>query len=359
MHGSHVATTLANPITCSACHTAPTGSVLADAAHVDGDGIAEVVFGAVARTGGAAATYTRASDTSASCAATYCHGAFSGGLSATMEWTSTAQVGCTSCHGSPPPAPHPARAGYADRSTHGYEANLTGLASCKGCHGADLTGASGPACSSCHATVVASWETSCTFCHGTVSTGRASPPVDIQGRSVTTNVSVGVHASHVGTTIANAVACAECHPARTESVVADVGHMDGNGVAEVAFGTIAKTGGALPTYTRTSATSASCASTYCHGKFSGGANSGLGATMTWTSTTQVGCTSCHGRPPSTGDHGTHSSRSCGDCHGSGYTTSAVVKATHLDGIEQVGNRVTSYNRTTRSCSSSCHGTRTW
>jgi predicted CxxxxCH...CXXCH cytochrome family protein len=392
VHGSHVATTLATPLSCTACHAARTGSILTDAEHVDGDGIAEVVFGAVARTGGAAATYTRASGTSASCATTYCHGAFAGGLSATMEWTSTEQVGCTSCHGSPPPAPHPANtgcgtchagytqttvnrathvdgilqvtsnhvAGYADRTKHGYEVNLTGLASCKGCHGADLSGASGRACSSCHAAAgIASWDTSCTFCHGTVSTGRASPPVDIRGRTVATNVSVGVHASHVGTTIATAVACVQCHPAHTTSVITDATHVDGNGLAEVVFGTVAKTGGALPKYTRTSATSATCANVYCHGKFSGGANSGQGATVSWTSTTQVGCTSCHGRPPSTGDHGKHSGRSCGDCHGVGYTTSAVVKATHLDGIEQVGNRVSSYDRATRSCTTSCHSRETW
>jgi predicted CxxxxCH...CXXCH cytochrome family protein len=250
-------------------------------------------------------------------------------------------------------------AGYGAATAHGTEVNLNGMASCKTCHGADLSGGSGRACSSCHAATVAGWDTSCTFCHGTASTGRASPPVDIQGRSAATNVSVGVHASHVGTTIANAVACSECHPARTASVVTDTAHVDGNGIAEVAFGTLARTGGAAPTYTRTSATSATCASTYCHGRFSGGANSGQGATVNWTSTTQVGCTSCHGRPPSTGDHGRHSGRSCGDCHGVGYTTSAVVKATHLDGIEQVGNRIRTYNRSTRSCTSSCHGTETW
>jgi predicted CxxxxCH...CXXCH cytochrome family protein len=251
-------------------------------------------------------------------------------------------------------------AGYADRTLHGYEVNLGGLATCKTCHGADLSGGSGRACASCHeAAGIASWDTSCTFCHGTPATGRASPPVDVQGRSATTNVSVGVHASHVGTTIANAVACTECHPARGGSVIADATHLDGDGVAEVVFGPLATRGGAAARYTRTSATSATCASTYCHGRFSGGANSGQGATVSWTSTTQVGCTSCHGRPPSTGDHGRHSGRSCGDCHGVGYTTSAVVKATHMDGVEQVGNRITSYSPATRSCSSTCHGRETW
>jgi predicted CxxxxCH...CXXCH cytochrome family protein len=390
-HASHVGTLLANPIGCAQCHPARTASVLTDTGHVDGNGIAEVAFGTIATTGGAAATYTRTSDTSASCATTYCHGAFSGGLHATMSWTSTAQVGCTSCHGAPPPAPHTTStacgschpgytqttvnrathvdgilqvtsnhaAGYASATAHGTDAKLQGLAGCKSCHGADLNGASGPSCTACHASAgFSTWATSCTFCHGSRTTGRANPPQDIRNATATTSVTVGVHENHMASTIAN-VACAECHPARTASVVTDAAHVDGNGRAEVAFGTIARTGNVTPTYTRVSGTSATCAATYCHGRFTGGANSGQGATVNFTSTTQVGCTSCHGRPPNTGEHGEHSGRSCGDCHGVGYTTSAVVKATHIDGIKQIGNRITSYNRTTRSCSSSCHGSETW
>jgi predicted CxxxxCH...CXXCH cytochrome family protein len=392
VHASHVGTLLANPIACAECHPARSGSVLADPAHVDGNGMAEVAFGPLATAASAAPTYARASDTSASCAATYCHGSFGGGANATMQWTSADEVGCTSCHGAPPPAPHststdcgschtgytqtsvqrathvdgllqvtsPHLAGWSSPASHGYDVNLNGLSSCKGCHGADLNGGSASSCTACHASAgFAAWDTTCTFCHGSTATGRANPPVDVRGRTPTTNVSVGVHEAHATTGIANPIACAECHPARTASVVADAGHVDGNGIAEIAFGTIARTGNVTPTYTRTSATSATCASTYCHGRFSGGVNSGQGATVGWTSTTQVGCTSCHGRPPSTGNHGDHSGRSCGDCHGVGYTTSAVVKATHIDGIEQVGNRITSYNRTTRSCSSNCHGSETW
>ncbi len=390
-HASHVGTTLANPIACGQCHPARTASVITDAAHVDGDGIAEVVFGTIAKTGGTTATYTRASDTSASCSAVYCHGAFSGGANATMDWTGTVQVGCTSCHGAPPPSPHTSSTacgschagytqttvnrathvdgilqvtsnhptGYADKTRHGYDANLQGLSGCKGCHGADLNGGTGPSCTTCHASAgFSNWATNCTFCHGSRTTGRQNPPVDIQGRSGTTNVSVGVHEAHATTAIANAIACTECHPARSASVVTDTGHMDGNGIAEIAFGTIARTGGAVPTYTRTSATAATCASTYCHGKFTGGANNGSGATMGWTSTTQVGCTSCHGLPPSTGKHSNHSGRSCGDCH-PGYTTSSVNRTTHLNGTKQVGNKITSWNATTHTCSSSCHGSRTW
>ena len=101
---------------------------------------------------------------------------------------------------------------------------------------------------------------------------------------------------------------------------------------------------------------ATCASTYCHGRFTGGANAGAGATMSWTSTAQVTCTSCHGAPPATGQHGRHSGRSCGDCH-PGYTTTAVNAATHVNGSKQIGNRIISL--VNRTCTNSCHGNETW
>jgi len=108
-----------------------------------------------------------------------------------------------------------------------------------------------------------------------------------------------------------------------------------------------------PVYTRTSPTQASCAASYCHGNFAGGPN----ATMSWTSTVQVTCTSCHGLPPSTGHHANHSARSCGDCH-PGYTRTSVAVASHIDGAKQVGNLVTSWNPATRGCVG-CHGADTW
>jgi predicted CxxxxCH...CXXCH cytochrome family protein len=398
-HGAHVGATLANPIACTACHPARSGSVLADAGHTDGDGVAEITFGGIATTAGATPTYTRASDTSSSCAATYCHGRFAGGANATVSWTSTEDLGCTSCHGSPPPSPHPTStacgtchagytqttvnpathvdgilqitsnhtAGYADAAVHGKEVNLNGMASCKTCHGADLSGGSGRACSSCHeAAGVASWDTSCTFCHGSRTTGRANPPQDIRGTTATTSVTVGVHESHATSAIAN-VGCADCHPARTSSVIGDAAHVDGNGLAEIQFGAIARTGNVSPTYTRVSATSATCASTYCHGKFTGG----RAATVSFTSTTQVTCTSCHYGPPSTGKHSKHSSKAkCFNCHNAvvSSTSTIVDKSLHVNGAKNVKFGGTYYSKTvtgtwnpsTRTCSSlSCHSSESW
>ncbi len=370
-HDAHVATALTTPLACTECHPDRAGSnVLTDAAHVDGDGRAEVVLGARA---GAAASYARASDTSATCSSTYCHGA--GGI----EWTGTTALGCTSCHGAPPPAPHvsstscgschpgytattvdpathlngaversgPHAAGYSSPTAHGYEVNRVGLASCKGCHGTALA-----SCNACHGGTA--WQTSCTFCHGTSPSGPASPPVDTQGRSATANVSVGVHASHVGTTMGRPVACTECHPDRAGSnVVTDAAHVDGDGVAEVAFGSLATTGGAAAVYTRVSGISATCGSTYCHGRFTGGANGGSGATPSWTSTAQVTCTSCHGNPPSTDRHSTHtgSEFSCSNCHRHGGFDPA-----HVNGVEDVALLAGTFAPTTRTCSSfTCHG----
>ncbi|HET8538899.1 MAG TPA: CxxxxCH/CxxCH domain-containing protein [Anaeromyxobacter sp.] len=397
-HAAHVGADLSSPIACGACHPARAASVVTDAAHLDGDGVAEVTFGALARTGGAAPTYARAGETSATCASTYCHGAFAGGARASPEWTSTAPLGCTSCHGAPPAAPHPANAscgschtgytatsvrpethvdgilqvtsnhpaGYAAATVHGTQVNTGGFAGCTTCHGADLAGGSGPSCSTCHAAVAADWTTSCTFCHGSRTTGRANPPQDIRNGVATTNVSVGTHESHATSTIA-VVACGVCHPARAGSVVADAAHVDGNGRAEIAFSGVARTGNVTPTYTRTSSTSASCANTYCHGNFSGGRR----ATVSFTSTTEVTCTSCHSSPPSTGKHSTHASRAkCFNCHNAVVNSSnAIVDRTlHQNGAKNVkfggtynSRTVTgTWNPTTRSCSSlSCHGSETW
>jgi predicted CxxxxCH...CXXCH cytochrome family protein len=382
-HQKHLAGgSIGKALACTDCHaTLPT-----DLSHVDGT--AQVTFGAGAIRGGATPTWNGTS------CANYCHGSTldAGGSLTTPAWTGGAsQAACGTCHAAPPPAPHTTStacggchtgytatavnpslhlngvldasgsshpAGWSAKEQHGYGANKQGLSGCKSCHGTNLdgVGGSGPSCATCHASAgIASWQTSCTFCHGSRTSGASNPPVDTQGGSAATNVSVGVHASHVNTTLAAKIGCVQCHPDRTgSSVITDAGHIDGNGIAEVAFGTLAKTGAVTPVYTRTSATSATCASTYCHGNFVGGAN----ATPSWTSTTQVGCTSCHGAPPSIGAKSHHAFRACGDCHVS-YTSSAANATLHLNGRKDVGNRITTYSTATRTCTNSCHGSETW
>jgi predicted CxxxxCH...CXXCH cytochrome family protein len=367
------------PITCAECHDVP-----ASAGH--SNGVVEVPLGgALARADGAVPAWN-----GATCSGVYCHGAtLVDGPGTTPSFASVASVGCGSCHGTPPSshdasstscsACHPGTVqangeldlanglhlngklevdrmhpdGWVAKEQHGYGANARGLAGCKSCHGPDLDGGSvGVSCTACHTSAgQPGWATSCTFCHGDRQTGRTSPPVDTQGRSVATDVSVGVHASHVAPTITAPLACGECHPARAESVITDAAHVDGDAQAEVAFGGLARTGGAAATYLRTSATSASCSSVYCHGEFTGGSS----AAPSWTSTTQATCTSCHGAPPSTGLHSTHRSYSCAECHGHGGSG-----ATHVNGARDVPFSTAApgavWVPATMSCGTfSCHG----
>jgi predicted CxxxxCH...CXXCH cytochrome family protein len=328
----------------------------------------------------------------ATCASTYCHGATlgAGGSNQAPSWTGgSAQAACGTCHGIPPPAPHTAAttcgdchtgytatsvnvalhlngtidatsahpAGWSAKEQHGYAANRSGFTSCKSCHGANLdgVGGTGPSCTACHSSAgFPTWFTTCTFCHGDRTSGLASPPLDTQGLSTTANVSVGAHAFHMGTTLMATPACTTCHPDRTGSnVITDASHVDGDGVAEVTLGALAKTGGAAATYSRTSATAASCNTVYCHGAFTGG----TGGTVSWVSTTAATCTTCHGLPPSTGHHSNHSGRSCGDCH-PGYSRTTVNQASHINGTKEVGNQITAWDPTTRQCTG-CHGAATW
>ncbi|BDG05812.1 CxxxxCH/CxxCH domain c-type cytochrome [Anaeromyxobacter oryzae] len=372
---------LGNAVACTECHTVPTST-----SH--SNGVVDMTWGTLSKTDGAVPTWTGTT------CANYCHGSNlnAGGTNTTPSWTGgSAQAACGTCHDAPPPPPHTTSidcgschagytattvnlathingtieassahpAGWSAKEQHGYTVNRQGLSTCKICHGTNLdgVGGTGPSCASCHQSAgITSWQTSCTFCHGNRTSSAANPPVDTQGGTAATNVSVGVHAAHVGTTITAPIGCVQCHPDRTGSnVITDAAHIDGDGVAEVVFGALAKTGGVTPVYSRASATSATCSSTYCHGNFFGGATT---AVPSWTSTTQATCTTCHGAPPSVGAQGHHSFRACSDCHVS-YTSTSVNVSLHMNGTPDVGNRITSYSTTTHTCTNSCHGNETW
>jgi predicted CxxxxCH...CXXCH cytochrome family protein len=372
--------------------------VPADIAHVNGT--AAVSLGVLSSRGGATPSFTPGTLT----CATYCHGAtLGGGTNPTPTWTGGAsQSACGTCHGLPPPAPHTTStacgschpgytsstvnatthldgtvqatgghaAGFSAREQHGYQASRDGLSGCKGCHGNDLAGGTGTSCNGCHpgATSTA-WQTDCTFCHGTPG-GLASPPVDTQGSSDTSQVSVGAHAKHLALTLmtASSVTCETCHPTRG-NVVTDTGHMDG-GTAEVAFTGLAAQGTAS-TFTRTGDTAATCA-TYCHGRYTG---NNVTPSPSWVGTA-MGCTSCHAATGSalTRNHTRSNHRiACSVCHGDAYTASGsgstwtgtgVGAATHVDGIRTIfirssGTGIRSWNASTRTCTASCHGSKTW
>jgi predicted CxxxxCH...CXXCH cytochrome family protein len=380
--GAHLAHLRAGPfraaLACAECHDVP-------GATDHSNGVVEVPLGGLARAGGASPAWN-----GTTCSGVYCHGAtLVDGPPATPAWSAAGSVGCGSCHGTPPRNHDPSSTscntchpgtvkadgtidvanglhidgkievnrahpdGWSAPDRHGYAANASGLAGCQACHGQDLAGGSaGVSCNACHASAGhADWATSCTFCHGDRATGRPSPPLDTQGQSAASNVSVGVHAAHVATTLATPLACTECHPARSGSVLDDPGHVDGDGHAEIAFGALARTGGAAASYARAGPTSATCSSVYCHGEFTGGSR----WDPSWTSTVQASCTSCHGAPPSTGHHTSHDSAACSECHGhSGAGT------THVNGTADVPFSSSApgavWTAATLSCGTfTCHG----
>jgi predicted CxxxxCH...CXXCH cytochrome family protein len=108
-HQAHVlGTPRSRPVPCSECHEVPK-TVLA-AGHLDSAYPAEVAFSGVAVVPGVTASYANGR-----CNDTACHGArwssgnASGGSNTTPIWTRVdgTQAGCGSCHGLPPPPPHP------------------------------------------------------------------------------------------------------------------------------------------------------------------------------------------------------------------------------------------------------------
>jgi predicted CxxxxCH...CXXCH cytochrome family protein len=345
-HAGHVnpaaATALSAPISCVECHVVP-----GDFAHATANTPRDqrVVFGPLSRTGGAAPTYT---STSLGCAATYCHGNFSfagvSGSRVTVTWTDATAITCTSCHGMPPaghppvPLPSPVTA-----------------ASCAGCHpkavnadgsinrvdGAHLNGlpdTSAVGCTTCHGDPAR-----VAHLPGTDANLLSSPPAAPANAPA---YATGVHEGHVNPTAASAlmapIACAECHVVPTDST-----HAKTPPTQKVVFGAFSRTGGASATW---SAASAGCSATYCHGNFTFGAVKGAVATATWTSTSPVTCTSCHGMPP-TGHFAVAApvtAASCAACHPDAVNADGTINragGAHLNGKSDVN---------TLACTT-CHG----
>src|SRR5262249_27419000 len=153
-------------------------------------------------------------------------------------------------------------------------------AECSLCHGAGYSATAKTVNKALHVNgVIDTNETalSCTACHGdntraAVTGGdanlKSSPPLGSKGETATTTKAVGAHMSHVDkANLINApLACADCHVVPTSP-------SHSNGVVDMAFGALAKTSGANATWNGTT-----CATTYCHGAFTGGSASA----PTWT-----------------------------------------------------------------------------
>ena len=275
-------------IACGECHVVP-GAVDAPG-HIEGKP-ARVTFGPLATSGGLSPAW---SPDTGRCSNTYCHGGtLTGGSNTAPIWNRVdgSQITCGSCHGTPPPPPHPA------------------LANCHACHpgtvGADgkLDVAGGRHMDG----QVEQQESSvaCTSCHGDATS--PAPPVDTAGNSATTARGVGAHRSHLDPSTWHApIACDECHvvPATVDAA----GHIDHPLPATITFGTLASADGASPAY---DTTSLACSSVYCHGATLTGTGANRAPTFTRVGVNEARCGTCHTIPPG-GDHTTRVD--CYTCH---------------------------------------------
>lgn len=312
-------------VACSSCHAVPQGSLL----HLPQQQ-GRVTFSGTATKTWPGAPAIQPTWDGAACSATYCHGGFPGGNAAnTPAWTAARADTCGTCHGLPPPRPHPAVAGDLDTcrtchpdplsgtahldghlevlghgdgwmdasssSFHAFSANR-GIDVCRSCHGADLSGSfAGVACASCHdggvhggVAVVAfrmGSQTNCVACHGGVDGQSGAPPRATWGNAGDL-VRIGAHSTHV----AAGYDCAVCHVKPDDML--SPGHIDA-ATADVVFGGMALAGLSTPSWDRATAR---CSGTYCHGgTLAGGSNSAPDWTRVGEG--QAACGTCHGLPP--------------------------------------------------------------
>jgi len=287
-HSAHVAA----GVDCSACHPKPLRS---DDGHVDGR--VALAWGPLATANG---TLTPAFDAAGAaptyaCSSVYCHGAFTGGNAANAPRWTEGGAACGSCHALPPAAPHPAvgsalggctgchpdtvtaggelvrgpgsvhangqvdvsgghAADWMDPASAGFHAFSAdaGLASCQGCHGADLGGGAIVGCGACHdanlPAGVASWRVNCVMCHGGGDNATGAPPKATWGNAgdaargggTADPVRVGAHTAHLTpSAVSPGFDCGVCHVKPADALAG--GHLDA-GPAEVRFAGTATAG---------------------------------------------------------------------------------------------------------------------
>ena len=298
-------------VACGDCHKVP--ATVSALGHMDSPQPAELTFSA------------RAGNTSwdgATCSGSACHGADlnAGGTNTAPTWTVVdgSQAACGTCHGAPPPAPHPQSTNCGlchPNMANGSPVFVSPQTHIDGNLDVDLSGVG------------------CNACHG--SAQNPAPPTDTQGNSSTALRSVGAHQSHLGVSDWHGpVACGECHvvPANAGAP----GHMDAS-PAEVTFGALAGGG----TWDGTS-----CASTYCHGGTLNAGGSNTAPVWTTVDGSQAACGTCHGAPPPA-PHTTMTD--CGLCHPNVQpgTMTFSDPASHINGTVDVD--------TSSAACTSCHG----
>ncbi|HEY6002371.1 MAG TPA: CxxxxCH/CxxCH domain-containing protein [Anaeromyxobacter sp.] len=282
-------------LACSECHVVPDR---VDApGHLHGPLLS---WGPLATARGAQPSWDAAG---LRCSGVYCHGgiaAIHGGSSTAPVWTYAAEPDyalppeqtCTSCHGWPPPAPHPQLTGCA--GCHGKTVRADGtidVAGGKHVNGAVDFGGSGDGtlhCDSCHGYPPPSGAHLVHF-GWTEGAGQGAYG---DARALGDLVAAGLlPPSHP----AYAFECGNCHPLDVAK------HMDG--VVQVELADPGAPAGSLKSRNPQTAaySSGRCSSVYCHS--SGQADDAAASTPVhvvtpaWTSGATIGCSSCHGNPP--------------------------------------------------------------
>lgn len=301
-------------IACSTCHAEPPTpeSILADLSAGDHGDDAEVRFDlAVA---GDEATWDQGTK---SCVVA-CHSR--GGARATVHWDDTDEIQCGDCHAIPP-ADH-----YAGACTRCHaEPNATGSTLADGplhLNGRVDLG---------DGTVAADGRPVCWACHGTSET-------ELWPTDTARFPNAGQHAAHLTTRLTDATRldCPACHVTPADAL--DSGHLDMTNGAEVVFGTLAASRGAMPLYDPATHT---CEQVYCHGQ---GVRGATGATPDWDDGSGLAgrCGACHAVPPPP-PHTTLPTCQSLICHGgeispspTGPRISFGGRGAHIDGVTSVG-----------------------
>jgi len=293
------------PLACNECHRVPES--VEEPTHADGLP-AEVTLSGIAATMGIDAAWDHGD---ATCSA-FCHSPSPDNAHPSPPWNGETPLTCTTCHGAPPPLPHP-------QST-----------TCSACHGDVVDDDNHTIIDRLrhvNGTVDVAFEGGCTSCHGDVN---AAPPLDTEGNRATTAPGVGAHQTHVvGTGNSRPVPCGECHV--VPRLVLAAGHVDSALPAELVFSDVALAGGATPMYEN-----GRCSSTSCHGAVFPQESGGTNTEPRWNRVdgTEAACGSCHGLPPPPPHPLASPEFPCNYCHMNvaADDTSFVYPELHVDGI---------------------------
>jgi len=248
-------------------------------------------WGALAASQGATPCFDPAALT---CSGVYCHGAKLASPPATPPvWTPVSlddsappEKLCSTCHGYPPPAPHPQRVSRCS-GCHAATVRLDGTIDLVGGHHidgqVDVAGGAGAGCAGCHEFPPA------TGAHGAhvgiadAATGDYGDTSILQDRYP--------DADPASAPAVYAFGCGNCHPLDPAK------HMDGT--LEVELIDPAAPAGSLKARASPGAAydeaTGTCSGTYCHS--SGQDQPTSVVTPSWRAPTSLGCDGCHGNPP--------------------------------------------------------------